>query len=169
MTAVDPTLDRLFRHEVFATKKTFEFLRSVPEATLTMTAPNTDWDVAVLLTHIVEASMSYGARIDGRPGPDLRPPDTHADLAAMEPLAVDAAERLRELVAEGSDAEVVEVDGKTTYRYPRSVVLAQSVYHAIEHRAQLFGVLAANGVGGLTLDDMDHWSLGHGEGVLTES
>jgi uncharacterized damage-inducible protein DinB len=166
---VDPTLDRLFRHEVFATRKTFEHLRALPEATLAMTAPNTDWDIAVLLTHIVSASMSYAARVDGLPEPHLEPPDTHADLAAMEPLAVAAAERLRDLVAEGSDAEVVERDGDKTWRYPRSVVLAQSVYHAIEHRAQLFGVLAANRVGGITLDDMDHWTLGHGEGVLSES
>ena len=163
----DPTLDRLFRQEVWVLRKLFAFLRSVPEDVLAMTAPNTGWDVSVLLTHIVSASVTYAARIDGRPDADLQPPDTHADLAAMEVEAIAAAERLRELAAEGSDAEVVEVDGERTWRYPRSLILAQSIYHAIEHRAQLFGVLTANGVTGMTLDDLDHWTYGGDEGVLS--
>ena len=53
MTAsADPTLDRLFRQEVWVLRKLFAFLRSVPEDVLAMTAPNTGWDVSVLLTHI---------------------------------------------------------------------------------------------------------------------
>lgn len=165
--SVDPTLDRLFRHEVWVLRKMFAFLRAQPESVLAMTAPNTGWDVAVLLAHISSAAMSYVARIEGGPDPTTDPPDTHADLDALEVRVVAAAERLRELAAEGSDATVVEVEAEGTSSYPRSLVLAQALYHAIEHRAQLFGVLTANGVTGTNLDDLDHWSFGVAEGDLT--
>lgn len=163
----DVTLDRLFRHEVWVLRRMFAFLRTQPESVLAMTAPNTDWDVAVLLAHISSGAMSYAARIEGGPDPSADPPDTHADLEVLEARVVAAAERLRELAAEGSDAEVVEVEEAGTSRYPRSLVLAQAIYHAIEHRAQLFGVLTANGVTGLNLDDLDHWSFGVAEGDFT--
>lgn len=171
MTApVDPTLDRLFRHEPWVLRKVFAHLRALPEETLRMTASHTDWDVAETLIHIVGASEAYAARIDGRPEPPDEPgPRTHAELAALEPRAIAAAERLRQLAGEGSDETVTEEDGGRTFRYPRSVVLAQSIYHAIEHRAQLFAILSANGVKGLTLDDLDHWTVGVAEGVLEES
>ncbi|MFM8999782.1 MAG: DinB family protein [Actinomycetota bacterium] len=165
----DPTLDRLFRHEVWALRKMFAFLRSQPESVLAMTAPNTGWDVGVLLAHISSAAMSYVARIEGGPDPSADAPDTHADLDALETRVVAAAERLRALAAEGSDADVVEVEDAGTSRYPRSLILAQAIYHAIEHRAQLFGVLTANGVVGTNLDDLDHWSYGVDEGSFSSS
>ena len=165
----DVTLDRIFRHEVWALRKVFAFLRTQPESVLAMTAPNTGWDVAVLLAHISSAAMSYVARIEGGQDPSADPPDTHADLDVLEGRVVAAAERLRALAAEGTDAEVVEVEESGTSRYPRSLVLAQAIYHAIEHRAQLFGVLTANGVSGLNLDDLDHWSFGLEEGDLTST
>lgn len=165
----DVTLDRLFRHEVWALQKLFAFLRTQPESVLAMTAPNTGWDVAVLLAHVASGAMSYVARIEGGPDPSADPPDTHADLDALEGRLLAAAERLRSLAAEGSDAEVVEVEDSGTSRYPRSLVLAQAIYHAIEHRAQLFGVLTANGVTGLNLDDLDHWAFGVAEGDFTST
>ena len=163
----DVTLDRLLRHEAWALRKMFAFLREQPESVLAMTAPNTAWDVAVLLAHICSASMRYVQRIEGGPDPSVDPPDTHADLEVLEGRVLAAAERLRALAAEGSDADVVESDEKGTYRYPRSVVLAQAIYHAIEHRAQLFGVLTANGITSTNLDDLDHWVFGDAEGVMT--
>lgn len=166
----DPTLDRLFRQEPWALAKVFARLRELPEETLSFTAPSTDWDVATFLAHIVSANRSYVARMEGRPDPAPPPaPDTHADLVELERIAIEAAVRLRELAAEGLDVEVVEQDGGKTFRYPRSLILAQAIYHSIEHRAQMFGVLTANGVGGLNLDDMDHWNFGEHEGDLSES
>ena len=160
----DVTLDRLFRQDAWATARMIAHLRSLPEATLSMTAPSTGWDVAVILAHILSGAESYAARIAGRPERgDPTPPDTHADLEQIAERAEAAWAELRAFAAENSDVEVVESDGGRTYRYPRSVVLAQAVYHSIEHRAQLFGVLTANGVPGMTLDDLDVWSYSEPE------
>lgn len=160
----DVTLDRLFRQDAWANEKTIAFLRSLPEATLAMHAHSTDWDVATILAHIVSAGESYAARIAGRTDRgEPAAPETHRDLAELGKRAAAAWEELRAFAAEGSDAEVVEVDNGRTFRYPRSVVLAQAVYHSIEHRAQLYGVLKANLVVGQTLDDIDVWSYSPAE------
>lgn len=164
----DPTLDRLFRQEAWATAKMFEHLRSLPEATLTATAPSTDWDVATTLAHIVGANEAYANRMEGHPDPEDPPnPATHADLDALERRALAAVATIRALAADPAP-DVVEA-GEETWRYPRSLVLAQALYHSIEHRAQLYGILAANGVGGVTLDDMDHWAFGDHEGDISKS
>jgi hypothetical protein len=47
----------------------------------------------------------------------------------------------------------------------RSTVLAQSIHHATEHRAQIAGALIANGVTALNLDDLDVWAFGDAEGL----
>jgi len=43
--------------------------------------------------------------------------------------------------------------------FPRWVLVNQSVHHATEHRAQIAGALAANGITSLDLDAIDVWSL----------
>ena len=43
--------------------------------------------------------------------------------------------------------------------FPRWVLVNQSVHHATEHRAQIVGALAANGITGVDLDAIDVWSL----------
>jgi hypothetical protein len=43
--------------------------------------------------------------------------------------------------------------------YWSTTVLAQSVYHAIEHRAQIADILAFNNVDIIRLDDYDHWAF----------
>lgn len=164
----DPTLDRLLRQEAWATAKMFEHLRSLPEATLGATAPSTDWDVATTLVHIVDANAAYTERMEGHPDPaDFPKPATHADLDALERRALSDLVRIRALAADPTP-DVVEA-GEETWTYPRSLLLAQALYHSIEHRAQLYGILAANGVGGLTLDDMDHWSFADHEGEISKS
>lgn len=164
----DPTLDRLLRQEAWATTRMFEFLRSLPEETLRATAPSTDWDVATTLAHIVGANEAYADRMDGRPDPEDPPnPSTHADLVALERRASDVLARIRAFAAD-PDHDVVEA-GEETWRYPRSLVIAQSLYHSIEHRAQMYGIFAANGIGGQTLDDLDHWNFGEHEGVISIS
>lgn len=165
----DPTLDRLLRQEAWVTAKMFEFLRSLPEATLKATAPSTDWDVATTLVHIVDANAAYSERMEGRPDPaDFPKPATHADLDTLERRALADLARIRALAADPAP-EVVEAGEEETWRYPRSLLLAQALYHSIEHRAQLYGILAANGVEGQTLDDLDHWSFGDSEGEISKS
>ena len=43
--------------------------------------------------------------------------------------------------------------------FPRWVLVNQSVHHATEHRAQIAGALAANGITSVDLDAIDVWSL----------
>jgi uncharacterized damage-inducible protein DinB len=43
--------------------------------------------------------------------------------------------------------------------FPRWVLVNQAVHHATEHRAQIAGALAANGIASIDLDAIDVWSL----------
>lgn len=57
-----------------------------------------------------------------------------------------------------------ERDGKTITRN-RSTVIAQSIHHSIEYRAQIAGILAMHGIKAIDLDAIDVWGLGDAEGL----
>lgn len=46
----------------------------------------------------------------------------------------------------------------------RSTILAQSIYHATEHRTQVAGILVLHGIKTVDLDEIDMWALGDAEG-----
>ena len=62
-------------------------------------------------------------------------------------------------------------DGSVEYADPgtesraRSTVIAQAIHHATEHRAQIAGALATNGVDTIDLDALDLWAYTEAEDV----
>ena len=47
----------------------------------------------------------------------------------------------------------------------RSTILGQAIHHATEHRAQIAGALATNGIDAIDLDALDVWAYGDAEGL----
>ena len=45
----------------------------------------------------------------------------------------------------------------------RSTVVAQAIHHATEHRAQIAGALATNGIDTIDLDALDLWAFTEAE------
>jgi uncharacterized damage-inducible protein DinB len=163
-SSVDPTLDRLLRHMAWANAALIGQLAGLKDEALSLASPRNEWAVAMILQHLVDAAERYAARLEGYPRPDgTEPPTTAAELSelATRCAAIDA--RIR--------AQATAPDGPSPSPDPgkvgraRSTILGQAIHHATEHRAQIAGALATNGIDAIDLDALDVWAYGDAEGL----
>ena len=162
--SADPTLDRLLRHMGWANAALFDRLAGLPDDALALASPRNEWPVARILGHLVDAAERYAARLEGVPRPgDSEPPTTVAELAgqASRCAAIDARLRAQGAVPDGPSPS--PDPGKVGRA--RSTILAQAIHHATEHRAQIAGALATNGIDAIDLDALDLWAYGDAEGL----
>ena len=159
------TTDRLFRHMAWANAQLFATLQTLPEEVYTYREPGNDWTVGMTLLHLVEAAGFYVMRLGVAPYEDL-PFDVvathdHVRVAAAACATADAHLRTAAQLPEGI---IARQDNPAVTR-ARSTILAQSIHHATEHRAQIAGALVAHGIKALDLDALDVWALGDAEGL----
>jgi uncharacterized damage-inducible protein DinB len=162
--AVDPILDRLLRHMAWANAALIAELTKLPDSVLALASPRNEWPVARILHHLVSAAGNYAARLEGLPRlVQTTPPATVGELAGLAALCAGYDARIR--------AQAAMPDGPAVYPGPdqivraRSTVIGQAIHHATEHRAQIAGALATNGVDAIDLDALDVWALGEAEGL----
>lgn len=157
---MDPTLERLYVHMAWANQEILKHLRALPESALSITQVQSQWSVGEMITHIIGASRSYLARLEGkdRPAP-LEPAKTHADLDALVTLIADVDAGLLVQAANGEGVVTFMYEGEQISR-KRVTILAQVIHHATEHRAHIADALAAAGQDVVDLDEMDLWSYG---------
>jgi len=161
----DPTLDRLFRHMAWANAGLFARLRELPDSALALAAPRNEWAVAMIVEHIVGAAGGYAARLEGVPRPErIAPPMTMAEVADLAARCAGYDARLRTQAAVPEGRLEYTNQGKAIVR-ARSTILGQAIHHATEHRAQIAGALATNGIDRIDLDALDLWAYGDAEGL----
>jgi uncharacterized damage-inducible protein DinB len=161
-TLADPTLDRLLRHMAWANTALFARLVELPDEALLLAAPRNEWTVAMILAHLVTAAGNYAARLENAPYPEQAAPPTRvADLAELAARCAAYDGRIREQAAFPDGPN--EYPGKV--RRARSTILGQAIHHATEHRAQIAGALATNGIDAIDLDALDVWAYGDAEGL----
>jgi uncharacterized damage-inducible protein DinB len=160
----DPTLDRLLRHMAWANAALFTRLAELPDETLALASPRNEWTVAMIVDHIVRAAGGYAARLEGVPRPEpIGPPTSVAEVAQLAAQCAAHDARIR--------AQAALPDGPAEDRYrgkvvrARSTILGQAIHHATEHRAQIAGALATNGIDAIDLDVLDVWAYGDAEGL----
>jgi uncharacterized damage-inducible protein DinB len=161
-TVADPTVDRLLRHMAWANAALFARLAELPDEALLLASPRNEWTVARILAHLVRAAGNYAARLETVPYPEQAVTPTRvADLAelATHCAAYDARIRAQAAVPDGPN----EYPGKA--RRARSTILGQAIHHATEHRAQIAGALATNGIDAIDLDVLDVWAYSDAEGL----
>ncbi len=164
--APNPSLDRLLRHMAWANAALIDGLAALPDAALGLASPRNEWPVARILAHLVTAASRYAARLEGVPRPpEAAVPVTTRELTALAArcAAIDARLRVAGAQPEGlaayADADVDDVPRA------RSTVVGQAIHHATEHRAQIAGALATNGMDAIDLDALDLWAYGEAEGL----
>ena len=163
-STTDPTLDRLLRHMAWANAALIGRLAGLTDEALGLGSPRNEWTVAMILRHLVDAAERYAARLEGMPRPDAtEPPATVAELTelAARCAAIDARIRAQAAVPDGPSPS--PDPGKAGRA--RSTVLGQAIHHATEHRAQIAGALATNGIDAIDLDALDVWAYGDAEGL----
>jgi uncharacterized damage-inducible protein DinB len=162
-STADPTLDRLLRHMAWANAAMIGTLAGLTDEALGLSSPRNDWTLATILQHLVDAADRYASRLEGRPRPaETEPPTTVAELTevAARCAANDARIRAQAIVPDGpSPSPDPGKPGRA-----RSTILAQAIHHATEHRAQIAGALATNGIDAIDLDALDVWAYGDAEG-----
>jgi uncharacterized damage-inducible protein DinB len=159
----DPTLDRLLRHMAWANAALFARLCELPDEALALAAPRNEWSMAMIVAHMVDAADGYAGRLDGEAfAPAWMPPTTIAELAALADACVSYDARLR---AAGAIPEGTVQFGSGRTPRARSTILGQAIHHATEHRAQIAGALATNGIDAIDLDALDLWAYGDAEGL----
>jgi uncharacterized damage-inducible protein DinB len=160
----DPTLDRLLRHMAWANTTLIGWLGTSDDQALELAAPRNEWPAARILAHLVSAAGGYASRLEGVPRPpDTEPPTSVAQLAAIADRCADFDARLR-AQATLPDVLVIHPHPDRSARL-RSTILGQAIHHATEHRAQIAGALATNGVDAIDLDELDLWAYGDAEGL----
>ena len=159
----DPTLDRLLRHMAWANGQLVAWLQKQPIEALALTAPRNEWSAGRILAHLLNAAQGYATRLEGVPRPpDVDTPASATELAALGDRLAATDARLR---SQASEPDVL-------VRHPnpdrgedlRSTILAQSIHHATEPRAQIAGALATNGNDAIDLDAIDLWEYAEAEG-----
>ena len=160
----DQTLDRLYRHLAWADQQVLEALAQLPREALSLQAPGSEWSVARIAHHLVDAQRWYVWRLAGDPCEDSEVPTEPGDFVALAAAMAIADARLREEAALPDGITEYVREGKPIRRM-RSTILAQAIHHATEHRAQIADTLAAHGIAAIDLDELDLWSYGDAEGI----
>ena len=162
-TTPDPTLDRLLRHMAWANAQVVARLAEQSPDAWALRAPQNEWSAGRILAHLLNAAQGYATRMSGDPRPDdADEPTTASELASIgERLAaIDALLR-----RQSTEPEVLITHPKRPDEQDRrSTILAQSIHHATEHRAQIAGALATNGNNAIDLDAIDLWEFSDAEG-----
>ena len=153
--------DRLFRHMAWANNYVFDRLATLSEEELQLTAPHDDWTAAAILEHLTAAW--YAHLLDGLELPETKVPTNSTEVLQLKELSATFDARLR--VSAHTPAGFVEYtrEGRPIRR-ARATILAQSIHHATEHRAQIAGIYSSHGMKIIDLDAIDLWEFADYEG-----
>ena len=156
-------LERLLAHMKWANRLTIEHLQTLPDEALKAFATNSEWFVAEIMHHIVEAADNYAYRITNErcdvPGEKIQEIESVADLEFLKVQAEAIDSALQECAKlDDIQLEFKNYSGNLVKRW-RSTILSQAIHHATEHRAQIASALEAKGFKPVDLDELDLWSF----------
>lgn len=154
-----PTLETLFRHNVWANLQLLEVCRTLSDEQLQATMVGVYGSLGETWQHMARSERSYFSRIStGQPyrHPAGAPPMTFAELA--ESLR-HTGEGFIEWAPKVDGEERVEVQWDNNgiqgpVQVPKAVILTQVINHATEHRAQIMAILTQLGI---QPPELDSW------------
>jgi uncharacterized damage-inducible protein DinB len=152
------TTKRLLRHMAWANQRVYEAVRDLPDLALGAYIVNPEWTAGRILQHIVEGATSYVFCLTEDLERDIKLPESMKDLKLLQ-------EQLAEFDAKiSSQSELLDEyltikEDDESWEALRSTILAQAIYHAVEHRTQLIDALECKGFSPIFLDDLDLWKF----------
>jgi uncharacterized damage-inducible protein DinB len=164
----------LYRHKTWATLRLIEHCQGLDDKDLDATIPGTYGTIRETLQHLVGAEESYFATLTRDPFRTKKEADAYvrADKMSDDPVPLkELAERIRRLgprweaVAEDADLPGRETTSTDGWRQPGSVLMAQAIHHADDHRTHVLSILGARGLG---VPDLDVWSYAESAGQAHE-
>ncbi len=151
----------IFEQNTWANDKLIEACSGLTEEQLDLEAPGTYGSVRSTLIHLVGAQARYIARLGGEPPVDL---DPAAGLTDLRVLAASTGARLTELAGSINADQLLKLNFQgEKYEVEASVILAQVINHATEHRSHVRTVLSQHGI---DTPELDGWTWGETAGKL---
>lgn len=146
----------------WANSYVFDQMAKLSETELTLAAPKDEWTAAEILEHLIPPG--YAHRLDGLPRVETFVPKNSLEVLALKEISAGLDARLRE-AAKTPDGFIEFTRDGEVIRHARQTILAQSIHHATEHRAQIAGIYASHGMKVIDLDSIDLWAFADYEGV----
>lgn len=154
--------DRLFRHMAWANAYVFDCLAQLSQPELELSAPHDDWTAGAILEHLTAGR--YADLLDGLGQLATAVPKNSAEVLSLKELSASFDARLRESAKQPLGFVEFNRDERVIRR-ARQTVLAQSIHHATEHRAQIAGIYSSHGGKVVDLDAIDLWEFANFEGL----
>lgn len=151
------SLEVSLRHLAWSNQKFFAQFIDQPDEVFGLRAADGEWPIGQLLTHLVGSGQWYSYCLNGTHWTDLTPITSGqiaadylqiiADLDAVLLANLDQADELVTFENESGPATA-----------PRSLILAQAVMHAAEHKGQIATIMKQHGHH-IDLDELDVWAF----------
>ena len=151
------SLEVSLKHLAWSNQKFFTQFVDKPDEIFGLRAADGEWPVGQLLTHLAGSGQWYCYLLTGIDYTDLTP-ITNAKIVddALQVIADLDAVLLANL--DLPDELVTFEDGSGPVTAPRSLLLAQAVMHAAEHKGQIATIMKQHGHH-IDLDELDVWAF----------
>jgi uncharacterized damage-inducible protein DinB len=150
------TIDTLFRHNLWANMLLFELCSGLNDEQLNTSIAGAYGSIRDTLQHIANSEHAYLYRITTGQPYRRREGAPSLTLAELQESIRLSGEGLIAAAPKVQAHDNVEVDWEGTPRsVPRTIILAQVINHATEHRAQIMVTLTQLGI---QPPDLDGWS-----------
>lgn len=149
----------LLRFHAWANERLFAFCADLPDQVLDTTAPATYGTARSTLAHIVGAEASFTRGVTGDwEEPPLEPGAQPPTLDEMRRRIVRTGAALEAAARTLSPGQVARLRRRgQEIDFPAAALLAQAMYHAGEHRAQVVAILGQHGI---QPPDLSGWAFG---------
>jgi uncharacterized damage-inducible protein DinB len=128
------SIQKSLEHLAWSDDQIFGKLEELPIEAFNLALFSGERTVADLAKHIVDGAEWFRYVLTGEKWTDLAEANKEDDLLFFD-------------------------DEYGSHKAPRSIVLAQTVLHSAEHKAQIVSTLMAHGVTSVNLDNYDVWHL----------
>ena len=151
----DLSLIKLFKHMSWANHLVFTKLSELPEEALTYSAWNPEWKVGTIANHIVISQGRLLSRLKKIEAPaEFSYPITSEGMKALAAQSLINDAEFLDLIDQSEEMLTFVRYGETV-SFQNTTIVAQTVNHSIEHRAQIADILAINKMDVINLDALD--------------
>ena len=151
----DPALLRLYKHMAWANHLVFTKLSELPEEALTYSAWSPEWKVGTIANHIVISQGRLLSRLKKIEAPaEFSYPITSEGMKALAAQSLINDAEFLDLIDQPEEMLTFVRYGETV-SFQNTTIVAQTVNHSIEHRAQIADILAINKMDVINLDALD--------------
>jgi len=141
-------LANIFRHHRWSNLVLLDFLSGRSDEQLGLTVPGTYGSVVKTIRHVISSDADYVRIIPDTPRvPQIERDGPFGGWGELRKVA-DAADTALISYVEGltDDMFFIDVDDGEEFTLARSILLAQIIHHATEHRSQIRTTLSTHGI-----------------------